>query len=656
MFLLYSNFTYVMSFILHSLPSKRWCYMGLLLIAVSPLLQAEQNAPVTLAPMTVIGTPQQLDEISESYASQNSEVYDKAKLAIAHERMIDDVLAGERGIAITKPGAQGTGRIYLRGVGGRGLMTLDGMPLADSLPNAMNLNVIIPDGLSEMEVTRGFGPASRPFAALGGAIRMTSRNATDNSADFRVEGGSYGFLKETLRNNFAGEHARLSVTANRTDAFDGAYQAQTSFNNPERDPFHSTQVMMKTGIDMTDDIGWEGSMLYRNSHNSTDIFANRNGIVQQVDDKNAFFSEEAWLAQNTLKARITDAWLTRLQLGYSQNNLLVSQPGISPNLKTDFYLARWENDQRLWQDTSKAFHMIWGAEERYETGSAPIVNRGPPPTATGVIFSQHRHQQAGFLDNRFAYGIFSGDVGVRYESYDRYNEQLLLHLGTATQLLPTLKVTTNAGNGFRIPSYSELLYPLVGSLNLKPERNVGGDLGFEWQPLSAVKLNATGFYTRYTDLIGLTYNLTAPCPAVCLLNIADAVIAGMETGSEITFNKQWRGGLSYTYTNSRNLANHKDIPFRPQHISRVWGGWHSASLPLSLWAEGIYQSQSKNNIANTLNIDDTIHINVHANYQVTPKLDFYVRGENLTNNLTPSMFSYNQTGVTVYGGMSVKLW
>ncbi len=649
MHLLYSNFTCLK-------PFMRRRYIGFFLVMMSPFLLADGKAPVTLSPMTVMGAPEPLDEISQSYASQNSEIYDKAKLGIAHERMIDDVLAGERGIAITKPGAQGTGRIYLRGVGGRGLMSLDGMPLPDSLPNAMNLNVVIPDGLSDMEVTRGFAPASRPFAALGGAIRMTSRDAADNSADFRVEGGSYGFLKETLRNNFASEHARLAVTANRTDAFDGAYQAQTSLNNPERDPFHSTQVMMKTGIDITNDIGWEGSMLYRNSHNKTDIFANRNGIVQQVDDKNAFFREEAWLAQNTLKAKMTDAWLTRFQLGYSQNDLLVSQPGISPNLKTDFYLARWENDQRLWQDATNAFHIIWGAEERYETGSAPIVNRGPPATATGLIFSQHRNQQAGFLDNRFAYGIFSGDVGVRYESYDRYNGQMLLHLGTAWQLRPTLKFTTNAGNGFRIPSYSELLYPLVGSLNLKPERNVGGDLGFEWQPLSAVKFNATGFYTRYTDLIALTYNLTPPCPAVCLLNIADAVIAGMETSSEMTFSKQWRGGVAYTYTNTQNLANHRDIPFRPQHIGRVWGGWHSDKLPLSLWAEGIYQSQSKNNIANTLNIDGTIHINVHANYQVTPKLEFYVRGENLTNNTTPAMYSHNQAGVTVYGGMSVKLW
>ncbi len=644
-------------FVSHHSKQNKWRLLAAgVLFAVSPLSPAKDVTPIALSPMTVVESPQQLDEISESYSSQNSQIYNETKLGIAHEQTIDDVLVGERGIAVTKPGSQGTGRIYLRGVGGRGLMTLDGMPLLDSLPNAMNLNAVIPDGLSEMEVTRGFATASRPFAALGGAIRMTSRSATDNSADLRVEGGTYGFLKETLRNNFASEHARLAITTNRSEAFDGAYQAQLSNGNSERDPFHSTQVMMKAGVDISNDVSWEGSMLYRHSHNKTDTPFVRSGIIQQADDKNAFLSDEGWLAQNTLKAKISEDWITRLQVGYSKNDLLVSQPVISPSLKTDFYLARWENDQRLWQDNDNSFHLIWGAEERYESGSAPIVDRGPPPKATGVTVSRQRHQQAGFLDNRFAYGIFSGDVGVRYESYERYNNQALLHLGTAWQWLPALKFTTNAGNGFRIPSYSELLFPMTGDLNLKPERNIGGDLGFEWQALSAVKLNATGFYTRYTDLIALSYNVKPPCGGVCLSNIANAVIAGMESSSEITFNKQWRGGVAYTYTDTQNLLNNRDIPFRPRHISRIWGEWRSADLPLTLWTEGVYQSRSKNDMANTLNINDTFRINIHANYQVTPKLDFYVRGENLTNNTTPGMFSFNQAGATVYGGMSLKLW
>ncbi len=628
-----------------------------LLLSISPLLFAEDaHFPITLSPMTILETPQTLDEINKSYSSQQHEVYDKADLAIAHERTIDNLLNAEQGISITKPGSQGTGRIYLRGVGGRGLLSLDGIPLPDSVPNAMNLGILIPDGLDEMDVMRGFAPASNTFAALGGAIKLTSRDATDNSANLRVEGGTYGFLKETWHSDFIHQHARLAITVNHSDAFDGAYQAQESNGNSERDPFHHTQVMVKTGVDITPDILWEGSMFYRTSFNNADAGALKNGIIQQVDDRHSYIRDVGWLAQNTLHAKLTDDWITRFQMGYSTNDLLVAQSAISPSIKTNFYSARWENNQRLWHDNADFYHLIWGAEERYETGFAPLAERGPPPKMTGITISQHRQQQAGFFDNRFNYGFFSGDVGVRYESYEHYNGQILLHLGTGWQLTQTLKLTTNAGNGFRIPSYSELLFPMTGDLNLKPERNIGGDLGLEWQALKNLKLTATGFYTRYNNLINLSYNLTPPCGGVCLSNISNTLISGAETGGELVFNAQWRGGFAYTYTQTENLANHQDIPFRPAHVTRIWGEWKSATMPLTLWSEGIFQSQAQQNMANTLPVDEMFFINVHANYQVTPKLDFYIRGENLTNNTTPSMFSHNQTGATIYGGVSLKLW
>ena len=54
------------------------CYM------TSPLSLAEDATAITLQPMTVVGKSQQLGTITDSYPSQNSDVYDKAKLAVAH--------------------------------------------------------------------------------------------------------------------------------------------------------------------------------------------------------------------------------------------------------------------------------------------------------------------------------------------------------------------------------------------------------------------------------------------------------------------------------------------------------------------------------------------------------------------------------------------
>lgn len=69
-----------------------------------------------------------------------------------------------------------------------------------------------------------------------------------------------------------------------------------------------------------------------------------------------------------------------------------------------------------------------------------------------------------------------------------------------------------------------------------------------------------------------------------------------------------------------------------------------------------YQNQAQQNIANTLPVDANFKINIHANYQVSPKFALYVRGENLTNNTSQIMFSYNQTGAEIFGGITLKLW
>jgi vitamin B12 transporter len=592
---------------------------------------------------------EQGDSFSPYSEQPGAEHFAEQDLAIAHERSVDEVLRGHQGIGVMKGGASGLGLLQVRGVGGQGLVLLDGMPVPDTLPGVLNLNALLPEAQESIRINRGFGYASRTFSALGGSVYLTSRSARDNSADLRVEGGTFGFLKETLRGNLAGERARLAVTVNRTDTFDGAYHAQKSNNNPERDPYHANHVLAKAGVDLSDRLIWEGSMLYRDSWNDWDGYGIRNGVVAMADEDDSFLDEETWIVQNSLKAYMNDDWTTRLQVGYTHNQNRAWTTGVNSGYTTDLYLARWENEQRLWHGQDKgALHLIWGAEGRHEWAEAPTLAGGSP-------FSESRNQQAGFLDARFSYGKFNGDAGVRYESYDRFQSHALVHAALAWQVLDTLKLRANGGNGFRIPSYAERFFPLLGNPNLKPERGAGGDLGVEWQALSNLKLNLTGFYTRYDNLIVISWapmpSPQIPCIGLCTSNVENASIAGMEAGAELELNPQWRGGAAYTYNDSRNLDTGLRLPFQATNVVRVWGEWRLSDLPLTLWAEGIYRSLAQNDLGNTLDVDDAFRLNLHANYQVNAKLNLYVRGENLTNDKTPDVFSFDHTGAAVYGGI-----
>lgn len=583
--------------------------------------------------------------------------FDEANLNIAHERTVDEVLRGHPGIVVSKGGGFSAGPLYLRGATAQGTLTLDGLPIPDTVPGVVNLNALIPDGLESLTVSRGFGPAYQPFSALGGAIQLTSRNADDNSGDLRVEGGTFGFLKETLRSTLKGEQCRIAVTASHSKTFDGAYHAQKSWGNSERDPFHGTNVLAKAGFAFDDALDWEGSLFYRDSFNALDQFGWRYGVPAIVDGDSSFVREEAWMAQNSLKARLGNDWFTRLQLGYTHkrfNNQLV---GIDLSYETDFYLARWENDQRLWQgQDGNALHLVWGVDARHENAAGPTFNN--LTFAPAGPFAEGRSQQAGFIETRFADGRLSGDVGVRYEGYDRYQDQALFHVGAAYQLTPAWKLRGNGGNGFRIPGYTDRLFPLMGNIHLKPERGVGGDLGLEWQPTTRLKLDLTGFYSRYDDLMIVTWNpqpsVQMPC-VECISNLADATVAGLEAGGDLTFNEQWRGGASYTYTDSRNLATDRPVTMRPRDTARLWGEWRMPTLPITLWAEGVYRGQTHSDIGNTLVVGDTLRFNAQLNYRISPKLGLYVRGENLNNDRTSEFYSLDYPGAAVYGGVELKL-
>jgi vitamin B12 transporter len=367
------------------------------------------------------------------------------------------------------------------------------------------------------------------------------------------------------------------------------------------------------------------------------------------------------MAQNSLKAFLADDWSSRLQLGYIHTRNQGHTMGMNLGYTTDFYLVRWENDQRLWNgEDEDAIRLIWGAEGRHEDASGPTyVPVAPFAFVPGTPFAEQRSQQAGFLETRFAYGPLSGDIGVRYEAYDRFSDQALIHAGAVWQVLPTLKFRANGGNGFRIPSYAERLFPLLGNLAVKPERGAGGDLGLDWQPLANLKLNLTGFYNRYDDLIVVTWNpkpsAELSCIGECLSNLPNAAIAGLEAGAEYAFNEQWRAGTAYTYTHSRNLDSGRRVPFRPRDSVRVWGEWHIPSIPLTLWTEGVYRGLSYNDVGNTLDVNDAFHINAQLDYRVSRMLDVYVRGENLGGDRTPDVFSFDHPGTAVYGGVLLKL-
>lgn len=625
-----------------------------LFLLVHPAVHAQTsapNSPLVLVDMIVEGEAPPLD-----YPSANQSFYNEKQLEIGHERSVDEILEGEPGVNIQRQ--SNNGRLFIRGVNGAGTLSLDGMPMLDSQKNTLNLTSQIADGLESVEVNRGPAQASHAFAALGGEVKMRSKQAEKTGISSRVEGGAFGYMRGSLQTNFAGEKLRFSMTANHTNTVDGSYQALPSLGNTERDPYTNTQILARADMDFSPILSWQGSMLYRNNFQNTDGFELVKGVVQQMD-RNTYSIDEIWMVQNALRARITPNWTMRWQLGYEQNFLRNTTPSSRISIAAQLFLARWENEQKLFERGKSKLSLIWGMEDRYETGRYPTQTAFNKPNQ---FAENNRNGTTGFVDARWQFGSLSGDAGFRYQSYDIAGGQSLFHTGVAWQASNTVKIKANAGSGYRLPSYSEWLFPTANNIPLRllPESNVGGDFGIEWQANEKIKWSASGFYSRYENLITPMWNLSRANPVctigICVDNLPQSVIAGLESGLEWRIHDRLRSGLSYTYTGSENLANHKQLPMRSPHSLRAFGEWRLPNMPLTFWAEGIYRSYSFNDIENTMQVGESFRINVHANYQISTALNVYVRGENLTNDQTSNTYSFYQNGASIFGGFQLKFY
>lgn len=576
----------------------------------------------------------------------NPTLLDAEDIAVGHERSIVDVLAGLPGIGLNNGGfGQQTG-LVMRGAGGQGTVTLDGMPLFSSFPGLLNLDVLPTEALQKAEISYGANAAYHSFQALGGAIQLTSRDNKKTTAGLNVEGGSYGILRETANASIvsAAGH-RATVTLSRGDAFDGTHLADAE-RNPERDGMRYTQGLLNAAIDINPRLHWQGSMLYRNSWAGADkLGLDNQRRVAFVDDKLSFSHNENWLAQNKLRLEVSKHWSSEVQLGYTQLNNYALSGNAKSSMNNRMYLVNLHNQHTLLDDSSGQVHwqLDWGGQGRHEQGAAQTLP---------VDFNEERTMASGFFSTAAQYRNLSGEAGVRLEHYDHYGKHVLFQSALAWKPQADLTVRASGGTGYRIPSYTELLTLFFGNRALLPESSAGGELGLEWQAAKGLRVNLKGFHQHYHNLITQGYDKQK---AMLTMNIPSANVTGMELDGQYAWTDALDTGISYTFNDSSDANTQRPLPLRPAHTARIWGQQKLTVLPVTLWAEAVTRSATWFDPANTIAVNQSVQLNAAVRYHVNSHVEVYVRGENLSNNRTPQLYSVDKPGVAVYGGIQVQL-
>ncbi|MGH8569744.1 MAG: TonB-dependent receptor plug domain-containing protein, partial [Gammaproteobacteria bacterium] len=134
---------------------------------------------VTLPTMTVEARRPDFDP---AFEIGTITVLDRETLAHSEERDLNGIFRGLPSMNLQIPGSRGTlSTLFVRGASsGLGQLTFDGIPLYSSVNGGFNLSSFPADALERIEVVRGASGPRYGSRALGGVIRLQSRDARDS--------------------------------------------------------------------------------------------------------------------------------------------------------------------------------------------------------------------------------------------------------------------------------------------------------------------------------------------------------------------------------------------------------------------------------------------------------------------------------------------
>jgi vitamin B12 transporter len=608
------------------LEKYRKLYPAVFLLCFSTSVIADDDI-VSFAPMTIYGV--------EADATRLQNELNRADLESTEMPDLNSVLKRQTAVMLNQGSGQMMTGISLRGAGGsgQGMFTLDGVPLFGNFAGMYSLSHYPLDAFDKITVSHGTGDEHHGSRTLGGAIHLQTRKLHDKETFLHLEGGSYETVRGAVGGGLETKAGDFSAVVGRSDIFNGISQAQ---NGSEPDNFGLTHAsgnwFKKLG-----DGSLDASLYFVKSNEDTDgvgfILPSRK--IRWVDDHLGKLTDETWVAQLHGQYDVTSNWNSALQLGFTQDAQKGKTNLIKPySITSQLYLLDWKNTHHLPldDDSRNQASLIWGVNTQYQQ----VVNI----SANQTVISPN-------VRGKLVLGDWQLNADGRFDFDDVYGGHSVFSLGVNRSLPKNVNIFANGGTGYRQPGVSELMNPVFGNKALQGESNAGGEIGLRWEPLPESEIKISGYYQNYQQMITLQQNSTTGISRA--ENVPEATVFGAELQSQYRWLNIWESGLNYSYMDATNSTTHLKIAVRPEHQSTFWNEIQLLK-PLKFRVELNVRSGYWFDAANTLWAESAPRLNAMLKYQVTPKTEVYVRGENITDNRTPELYDFNYNGAAVYAG------
>ncbi len=482
-----------------------------------------------------------------------------------NEAQASELMRTLPGVIMAQSGGRGgvTSAFIRGGDSTYALVTIDGVPVNSfAYGGGFDFSQVPADSLDRIEVVRGAQSAVYGSYANSGVVNFVTRSAENEGTalDLIADGGSHSERRFGVSGSGTVAGFGIAGSASRVDVASDGNVANSDWRN-ENVLLHLNRNWEHQGFSATGD--FDSNEVGNPGPYGSDPAGLYGGVDTVSRGKNNV-SNYAVHYQADLTSRVRGELFGGFFLG---NNFYASPYGNSFNkdLRGQAEARAVISVARFW---TMSTGVVWGREE--------VKNTYITNTAFNV-YPLRRDTQGVYWENRLQLGRLYIQAGVRgdifetplipdnlngfpaHDAFPAHNYgRVDPKLAVGYRLPGGTRLHGSIGTGIRPPGGDDLAF--TTNPNLKPERSLSMDAGVS-QSLASGKLvlDASFFYTHYSDLIVSLGGSLADLSSFTTDNLANAKTQGVE------FSAQYRPARwiafvgNYNYLDTRVLAlNHSE--------------------------------------------------------------------------------------------------
>lgn len=545
-------------------------------------------------------------------------------------RQVPGLFVTSRGIAGYGVSTGAAGGINMRGFAGgsgRVLILIDGHPQYATIYGHPVADAYIASDVERVEVSRGATSVLYGSNAMGGAINIITRKATEdgNRLNARLMGGSYGTQRYSLTDSY------------RKGKFSGVFSGNYERTDGHRvnSEYESFSGYGKLGYDISKEWKITGNVNIAQSNaqnpgeitrpmldGTTDVLRGMSGL--SIENKYDKTNGAVNFYYNWGNHKIND--------GYFESG--TPRPYL-------FNSTDYMGGVNIYQSVNlfKGNFITGGFDAKLYGGNAyrdPVTE----------IYADHikLHELAGYLFAHQMLGRFMFNAGIRLENHKLYGNEWAPQAGVSFKAAEQTHLKFSVSKGFRTPNMRELYMYAPANEELLPERSISYDFTVTQRlPDSRLSMELNLFYTEGDNIVQV------------------AMVDGRPQNQNVGefANKGVEFSLNYRILNNLNVNSnysylYMDTPITGAPKNKFYAGiaYSPGKFTLSAGAQLIdklYLSAGDN--AQTSNY--TL-VDARIDYKALKWLNVFVKGDNLLSQKYETMLGFPMPGAIFMGGISLN--